>query len=206
MKEDHVKKFLFTLPLIGAVLSRWHGGGFIGGSPKFLKAFLWSVPFAALAAFVHWDKSPWLLAGILLAVLAGTMLFRNTGHGGGMDLAHSPKEPGAGRTPEKLEYLILPLHSRMSQYWYDFLLMAIIGLFGALPLAIALWPVNMMAALVLVAFGTAGKCVSYAIGWIIYDEVEEIFPKDLEEATAIGEFLYGFFAFIGLAIATWMVI
>ena len=193
------KAWLAALPLIGAVLSRWHGGGFIGGSPKILKAFLWSVPFAALSAFVHWDKDWWIVASIAAAVLAFTMVFRNTGHGGGMDLAHSPKEPGAGRTPERLEYLILWLHGRMPQYWYDFLLMAIIGLFGALPLAIALWPVNMMAALVLVIFGTVGKCVSYANGWIIYDEVEDIFPKDLEEATAIGEFLYGFFAVAAIA-------
>ncbi len=103
--------------LVGGILSRWHGGGFIGGSPKILKAFLWALPCAVCAGIAlqtilsHW----WQTVLSCALVLVWSMVFKNTGHGGGMDLAHNPKEPGKGRTPEKLEYLILWLHGRMPQ-------------------------------------------------------------------------------------------
>lgn len=207
--------------VIGAFLSRWHGGGFIGGSPKLLKAFLWSLPFALstwLACFVHrrtvtdWLQGTferlsyhpfdyelldlWVPIIAAVIVLLACMVFKNTGHGGGMDMATSPKEPGAGRTPEKLEYLILWLHPKMPRYWYDSLLLSVIGTFSTLAPALAVGIINPMAGVVMLAGGTLGKPVGYMIGWKVSDD----------HATEIGEALTGLFAYTALSIATLMVI
>lgn len=184
--------------VIGAFLSRWHGGGFIGGSPKLLKAFLWALPMAAATgAAYHYDGHSWTVTAIVsFLVLAACMVFKNTGHGGGMDMAHSEKEPGAGRTPEKLEYLILWLHGRMPRYWYDALLLSVIGTFSTLAPAIALGCINPWAGIVALAGGTLGKPLGYMIGW----------KTDEDHATEIGEALTGAFAYTGVSLAAIMVI
>lgn len=190
-------------------MSRWHGGGFIKGSPKILKAFLWSLPFAlASGAAFHLDGHSWTVTGIVAAlVLAGCMVFKNTGHGGGMDLAHNSKEPDAGRESEKLEYLILWLHGKMPQYWYDALLLCIIGTASTLLPAIAIGIVNPWAGLVCAAGGTFGKPVGYMIGHKLADEgLLKDLPYDINHATAVGELLTGVFAYSCLATATLMVI
>lgn len=190
----------------GAFMSRWHGGGFISGSPKILKAFLWSFPFAAASVLAHWGIVWWALALVGVTVLAACMVFKNTGHGGGMDLAHSVKEPDAGREPEKLEYLILWLHGKMPQYWYDALMLAIIGLFSTLAPAIALGWVNLPAGIVMALGGLLGKPLGYMIGWALADAglIKDL-PYDFNHGTAVGEFLTGLFAYSALAAATWMV-
>lgn len=197
---DSKAALIAIIAMIGAGLSRWHGGGFIGGSPKILKAFLWSLPFAGIAVFAHWGSDWKTLAAIGLGVLAWSMVFKNTGHGAGMDLAHSDKEPGKGRDPEKLEYLILWLHGRMPQYWYDFLLLTIIGLFSVAGAAIAVGYVNPWAGAI-IALGGLGKPAGYAIGWAVYPEAQGRGWKEFDEATEIGEGLTGLFAFMALGIA-----
>lgn len=193
---------------IGAFLSRWHGGGFISGSPKILKAFLWSLPFAlASGAAFYLDDHSWLVtSAVTILVLVWCMVFKNTGHGGGMDLAHNEKEPGAGRKPEKLEYLILWLHGKMPQYWYDFLLLTIIGTFSTLAPAVAFGFCDLAAGVVVQAGGTLGKPCGYAIGWLIYPKGSGKGINDLDHATAIGEALTGLIAYACLATATVMVI
>lgn len=192
----------------GGILSRWHGGGFISGSPKVLKNALWAFPFAAVSflALDHAGVDGWPLYAAAAVSFALCLFGKATGHGGGMDLAHSPKEPGGtpSRNPEKLERLILWLHGKMPQYWYDFLLLVIIGLFSTSGAALALGYVNPLAGLI-VAAGGALKAVAYAIGWK-FDNMLGDFPKDFDEPTEIGEFLTGAFAFAGLAIATLMVL
>ena len=116
MKNSFRAALVVLAAAVGGFISRWHGGGFIKNSPKILKAFLWSVAFVAPAVAAHWGKEWWVVAMIGAAVLAWSMVFKNTGHGGGMDLAHNTKEPGAGRDPEKLEYLILWFHGKLSRY------------------------------------------------------------------------------------------
>lgn len=194
-----------VLALIGAALSRWHGGGFIGGSPKILKAFLWALPFAGCAGFAHHSGSSvwWATALWCAGVLAWSMVFKNTGHGGGMDLGHSEKEPGAGRTPEKLEYLILWLrklfHGKHS-YGYDLLLLTVIGLFSVAGAALAVGWVNPLAGAI-ITLGGLGKPAGYAVGWRVYPEGQGNGWKELNEATEIGEALTGLFAYLALGIA-----
>lgn len=195
--------------VIGGFMSRWHGGGFISGSPKLLKAFLWSLPFALSSGLAfHLDDHSWIVTGLVaLLVLAGCMVFKNTGHGGGMDLAHNTKEPGNGREPEKLEYLILLLHGKMPAYWYDALLLLVIGTASTLLPAIAIGIVNPLAGAVVLAGGMFGKPVGYMIGHALKDRgLLDGFPHDLDHATAVGELLTGVIAYACLATATLMVI
>lgn len=210
--------------LIGAALSRWHGGGFISGSPKILKAFLWSLPFSVVSWLVFFinrrDVTDYLqenvkrlsyhpfsfeLLDFYIPIIAGlfvliwSMVFKNTGHGGGMDLSHNPKEPGAGRDPEKLEYLILWLHDRMPRYWYDALLLMIIGFFSVAGAAFAVWWINPPAGAI-IALGGLGKPAGYMIGWKVYPRGEGMGWKELNEATEIGEALTGLFAYLALGL------
>ena len=199
--------------LIGGFMSRWHGGGWIKGSPKILKAFLWSLPFtlASCAAF-YLDGRGWIATSIATAlVLAGCMVFKNTGHGGGMDLAHNQKEPDGvapnKREPEKLEYLILWLHGKMPQYWYDALLLLIIGTASTLLPAIAIGMVNVWTGLIILASGMFGKPLGYMIGHGLADAgALKLMPYDLNHATAVGETMTGVFAYTCLAIGTMMAV
>lgn len=195
---------VLLMAALGGFLSRWHGGGFISGTPKLLKAFLWSLPFAAVSGWAFYlDGHSWLDIGIVaFLVLVGCMVFKNTGHGGGMDLAHNSKEPWHGREPEKLEILILWLHGKIPQYWYDALLLGVIGLASTIAPAIAIGIVNPLAGLIVLAGGMLGKQIGYMIGWALDDAgLLKRFPSDLDHATAIGELLTGVFAYSSLSIA-----
>lgn len=210
---------VFVLALLGAFMSRWHGGGFIGGSPKILKAFLWSLPFALVNGAAWFIYPPTLFWGILwatvavvfLAVLIWSMIFKNTGHGGGMDMAKSPKEPDGDtpetkRSPEKLEYLILWLHPKMPRYWYDALLLAVIGAFSTAGAVAGLAFINTGAAAIVLFGGAAGKSLGYMIGHAAKDAgLLDGLPYEFDHATAIGESLAGLFAYAALGIAAAMI-
>ena len=186
---------------LGAFLSRWHGGGFGGGS-KVLKNIIWALPFGCASFYITAQN-----AGVKIGVIFGLSAFllcligKATGHGGGMDLAHSLEEPGAGRRPEKLEYLILGLHGKMPQYWYDALLLMISGFAAVSGAVFVFCYVNFWFG-VIIALGGLSKALAYIIGWSLVDEdILDMDLKDFDEATEIGEFLTGFFAYGGLASA-----
>lgn len=194
--------FFVALAAFGLFLSRWHGGGFISGSPKVLKNILWALPFSAIAFFAHTGTAAWVWAGIALALC---IFGKATGHGGGMDLAHSDKEPGLGRTPEKLEYLILWAHGKIPQYWYDVILLAIVGFAAVSGGVLAVGHVSTPAALV-IALGGVLKAFAYMVGWKVHPKGTGSGWKELDEATEVGEALTGLFAYMGLAAAFLMVV
>jgi hypothetical protein len=190
---------VIVFALLGGALSRWHGGGFVGGSPKMLKNFLWALPLA-IGSYIATQS--WMLSLIALVLC---MFGKATGHGGGIDLGRNPKEPGAGRSPEKLEYLILWLHGRMPRYWYDALLLAIVGIAAVSGAILAMAFVNPVAAL-FVAIGGAMKGLAYMIGWEFEKLLVTVEPDDFNEPTELGEFLAGFFAYLAFALAFVMVV
>ncbi len=120
---------------------------------------------------------------IYMAAVTGT----RTGHGGGIDMGTSTKE----RKDEALEFIIKPLHGRISEYWYDALLLAVTGLAVTIPAGLGLAFINPLAGLSVAASGL-WKAVAYMIGWMIYPEGQGRGLTHLNEATAIGEFLHGF--------------
>jgi len=187
------------------IVSRWHGGAFLD-APKILKAFVWSIPLvlcSVFAVFPHTNFLDCVLIGT--SVLVWSMVFKNTGHGGGFDLGHSDKEPGAGRDPEKLEYFILWLHGKIPRYWYDFLMMSIIGIFSTAGAAVAVGWFNTLAGVV-IAMGGLAKSISYAIGWWLDDRGYLIgLPETINHPTAIGEVLTGVFMGLSVSIVAIMV-
>lgn len=147
-----------------------------GGGPPYLPyrlaAWLYALPYLFVCL-----PSWWAVAAYLAAVLG-----KRTGHGGGLDLGRwaGPRET------EKLEYLIVWLRGRIPEYWYDVLIMAITGLSVSLVAGIVtgnIW----------IALSGLLKAPAYMIGWAVYPNGHGKGIPHLNEATAIGEFLTGFF-------------
>lgn len=188
------------LGIIGAFLSRWHGGGFPPKSPKVLKNVLWSIPFA-VTTFFYLPSILWVQILVPAVVLGCCIATKATGHGGGMDLGHSKQEPGAGRSKEALEFLVFWSFDDLRRYWYDAFLLLVIGAASTLAPALAIGYFNFWHGVFILLGGMLGKPVAYMIGWLLYDRgLLKKFPKALNEGTAIGEFLTGFFAYFPLGI------
>ena len=193
---------LIVFSAVGALISRFHGGGFKGGVNKSLKNALWALPFSlcCYTAF-YLNNLSGALVWALIAISFFGCLLKATGHGGGMDLGRSEKEPGNGRSLEKVEYLIHWLYPHLSRFWYDFLILVLAGIAAVLGGIIAFSYLNPLYGII-IAIGGAMKGVAYAIGWKIYPEGSGPGIKHFNEATQIGEALTGFFAYGGLFIAT----
>lgn len=176
---------LLIIPYM-AWLSRMCGGA----PPKLplgLDQWLYALGYLAL-----WPiAGPWALAAY-----AGGFIGKRLGHGRGMSLKEPMKQ---GADPERVEALILWLQPYMPVYWYKALVLALTGAAEVVLAVIVLgaygaWP----QAAVMAAAGFVGKPLAYIIGWGIYPQGSGKGIPQLDEATRIGEFLYG--AFIGLGL------
>ncbi len=202
---------ILTFSFVGGWLSRMCGGA----PPKMpwgLDQWLYALPYLlislpaalTLATVLSVKKENrkyfWAIVwAIALLPYAGAFIGKRTGHGGGMDLATNNKEPDDGREPEKLEYLILWLHGKIPQYWYDALLLAITGLAVTLIAGVMMSFINPLWGAVLALSGLT-KAPAYMIGHLIYPNQRGRGIPYLDHATAIGEFLTGFFGYGILAI------
>lgn len=186
-----------TLAILMGLISRWHGGGFFK-APKLIKNLAWGFP---LGGYVWFQLSSplgfgWAVASALMVTLLCS-LGKATGHGGGMDIGHSRKEPGQGRTLERLEFLIYWAHSHLPRWLYDAVLMSMTGLAAVLAAVLAITWINPQQAIFLVFAGLA-KGPAYVLGWMIFPKGQGKGPKDLDEPSEIGEFLTG--AIVGAAL------
>lgn len=203
-----------VLGFYGGIISRIHGGGFGFHWPKTVKNLLWALPLAVVGCTAlyrvddfyplwYYDHGRSVANAIMLLsfafITATCLLGKATGHGGGMDLAHSDKEPGAGREPEKLEYMILWLHDKLPRFWYDALLLTIVGAAAVSGIAIILGMINVWAGLI-VLLGGALKSVAYILGWRFAVKMS----VDLDEPTEFGELLTGFAAYGAGGIAVYV--
>jgi hypothetical protein len=201
---------IFVFALLGGWLSRMCGGA----PPKLpwgLDQWIYGLPYMlisipvmlSITTIFKWrvnpkqDKYFFAFSGL---PYIGAFLGKRTGHGGGMDLGHSRKI----REDERLEFFIKPLHGKISEYWYDALLLGVTGIATVLITAIFLCVLNPWAALLILASG-AFKAAAYMIGWAIYPNWQGKGIPHLNEATAVGEFLTGFFGYGALGIAAVMV-
>lgn len=209
-------------------VSRWHGGGFFP-FPKIIKNLMWGLPMGFISGWAYLNyRAPsvdliyhlsiwfgpnfplyrhalWAVPVAVFVLVTGfSAAAKSTGHGGAIDLGHSPLEPGNGRDPEQLEYLILWLNGRIPAFWYDFLLLTIIGIFSTLAPAIALGLIYAPAGVVLV-IGGACKAIAYDMGWRMFPFGEQqppgTGPCDFRECTQIGEWRTGLFAGFALSCA-----
>lgn len=184
--------------LIGGVLSRWHGGGFIGGSPKTLKNILWALPFGLCSFFAVLPYTTNLVSILIGTTAIGLCVAgKATGHG----RVWNPFFPlDESKRPEKLEYVVLPLRKFLPDFWYKFIAMALIGFAACSGAVFALGYVNVWSGC-LVAIGGLLKAVAYVFGRK-FQFIFSDFGDEFDEPTEIGEFLTGFFAytFLGLAV------
>lgn len=130
----------------------------------------------------------------------GAFAGKRTGHGNGFDLGHAER----GKDDEALEFIVQPLHGKIPEYWYDALLVAVTGLAVTLAAGIVVSVINPLAG-VLLALSGLSKAPAYMIGWAIYPNHSGKGIPYLNESTAIGEFLTGFFGYGFLGIAAAMI-
>ena len=190
------KRWIIVLAfsMIGGIISRWHGGGFIGGSPKIIKNLMWGSPFGLVVFLI---TNNWWLGLAALAVCAAG---KATGHGRGMSLL----DQVTGK-PERLEFIVSWLYGRVSDYWYQFSILSVAGAASVFGGVITLSHVNPLYGLILAVCGLI-KGAAYAIGWKIYPNGIGRGIKDLSEATQIGEFLSGVFAYSSLGLVALLAI
>ena len=182
------------LPIYGAVMSRFHGGGLKGGVNKTLKNCLWALPFGIII---------WLCGGALwlcALTVALCLIGKATGHGRGLGSDEPLRDD---MKPEKVETLILWLQPSLQDRAYKHLIMSLTGFTAVSGAVIAFMFIDPMAGLV-VALGGLLKGVAYEIGTFILPGSTKGSIKVFSEKTAIGEFITGFFAYGGLAIAFWI--
>ena len=74
--------------VIGALISRWHGGGFFK-SPKVLKNLFWAIPFALVSILAFHGSPLWVQVLVAVIALALSIAGKAMGHGRGFRL----KEP-----------------------------------------------------------------------------------------------------------------
>ena len=165
----------------GGWLSRMAGGA----PPKLpwgLDQWLYAIPYAFHAPVTSW----WAILGY-----AGAFLGKRTGHGVFMDLGTWEKPTD----DERLEFIIKPLKGKLHPYWYDFLGLALTGISVSLLAGVVLSASGHILPGIILALSGLTKAPAYAIGWLIYPNNKGKGIKYLNEATAIGEFLTGFFAY-----------
>ncbi len=154
-----------------------------GGPPKLpfrLSRWLYAVPYGLLGGSV----------GIVQGILSylGASLGKRTGHGRGISLL----DPVTGE-PEKLEFLISWTRKYLNDYWYQVLILSLTGLATTLIAGVVVCLVNPVIGTLVILSGAIGKPLAYMIGWSIYPKGKGKGIPQLNEATAIGEFLTGVF-------------
>lgn len=190
--------FILLFALAGGWLSRMAGGGppklpwgldqWLYGLPYALIALPVTAPFAAFMGLK--EKNSKVALCILLLPYIGAVAGKRTGHGGGIDVGTWT----ADREDEKLEFIIKPLHGKIPEYWYDALLLGVTGIACTLIASVMVMFVDVWGGLALMLSGST-KAPAYMIGWWIYPTGGGKGIPHLNEATAIGEFLTGFFAY-----------
>lgn len=166
--------FTVVFGLIGAFISRLHGGGFIA-LPKVLNNVLWSLPFAFFAFLLEPSGN-----ALIVFVLG---LLKSMGHGRGFRMKE-PFDPNS--SPELVEKLIPDSWPVQRQKLW------IMGLTGAAAVsgaAVVLFTLNPIAGFVMLAFG--------ALKGYIYLLCESIFD---EAPTEKAELLTGFVSYFGFAL------
>jgi hypothetical protein len=177
------KRLLIFLPVIGGIISRFHGGGFKGGVNKSFKNILWASPFGAVAALSH--SGWWMLLGFVALGLCA--VGKATGHGRGFRLKEPMKE---GSEREKVEYLIFWLENKIPLYWYKVLIMTLVGLAAVLGAVLLIAPVYPGLAAI-IALGGAFKGVNAMI---------------FDKQTEWREFADGFVAYSALGYSAYQII
>lgn len=181
--------YILGLALLGGLLSRGHGAGWL---PKFWMSLLWAVVPTVFVAMAYLDAQMLVWAVIAAAVcLAGCSLGIATGNAPFRDLGTF----NGVRRKVKLLFIVEPLYGKLPERAVDALGLAVIGLASVSGFVLPMALLNPLAAGI-VAFGGLLKPVGYIIGWRLFTQNKN------GEATSIGETVSGAFAYASLALAT----
>lgn len=205
---------VMALTVYYGFVSRWHGGGFFS-APKIVKNIAWGLPMGFISGWLYlnyripsldliyrlsvafgpnfqlYRHALWLVPLVVFVLVTGlSALCKATGHGAGIDMGTSKTEPGNGREPEFLEFLVLWMNGRLTPYWYDFVFMSVVGIFSTLAAALAVGWVYAPAGMV-IALGGALKGLSYRQGWKKFPQGSGPGPCDFRDATQIAEWHTG---------------
>ncbi len=117
------------IELLGAFIYRWRGSP---DNPHPLPEIIFTSPYALITGLFYWPIMEYWSIFPVLIVWTLTTLGTVTGHGRALDMG----DTDIGE-PERLEFIIRPLHGRIPLYWYDLILMSITGLAITLPAGMA---------------------------------------------------------------------
>lgn len=155
---------LLLTSFLGAILSRFHGGGYISGVSKTLKNALWALPFSTVTYFYISNLGEPITTSVLSAIVAFLLCLagKATGHG----RVWNPYLPlNTDVKQEKVEYLISFLINRIPDFWYKCLAMGLIGFAAVSGAAISIGIFDPVMGLLIGLGGFLGKPPSYLIGW-----------------------------------------
>jgi hypothetical protein len=174
--------------------SRMSGGGW-PKTPWIWDRFLYALPDLLLWPWIGlWAALVWIAGGFLKRM--GTAPFLDMGY---------DREP-TDKT-SIIVWALKPLKGKISDYWYDFIGNAVLGLFHASAGALALICFGWYVPAILLLLGGLARSGAYAIGWAIIPNFRnENLPAPISAATQIGEILSGVFHAAGaLASISWMI-
>jgi len=179
----------FIIGLLGAIIYRFRGAAtpLKRYLPRPISQIVFSLPYAYVAFL---SGGFWVSFFCLLLTLA----FVCTGHGNGHDLGSADRGED-----ETLEILVKWLYGKIPEYWYDVILMLVLGVCITIPCGLA-------AGSMLIALSGSLKAPAYMIGHWVYNNSPKVskidssgngykgvkyLPHHLDHATAIGEFVTG---------------
>lgn len=174
----------------GGWVSRMCGGAW-PRLPWGLDQWLYSIPYALIVL----GATDSVLLTLLIFI--GVVIGKRVGHGSGIDLGRAQKiEPPRNL----LDSLISKICWKRPPYQRDIIFLAATGQMTTFLPALVVSFINLPAALALAVSG-ALKGPAYMIGWAIYPQGSGRGIAGLNEATAMGEFLTGVFAYLGIVLA-----
>jgi hypothetical protein len=193
-------RFGIVFAVAGALLSRWHGGGFFH-TDKVIINIIWGLCITIALAFMIPNDNIWTYSGWLVFCFAVSIATKATGHGQYFSLGTVWKKI----EPERLDFIVAPLFGDDPRvldlpydkkyypwlYWRCVFGMTIKGLLTSLGAAIPLLVYNPPLAVPIILGGLfMGVC--YMIG-------RAFFPPTY--ATEPAEYLSGLFLFAGIAVS-----
>lgn len=193
MKNGTKALLVFIFGVLGALISRLHGGGFFKVN-RTVKNILWALPFGLCSFFAILPVTNYLVAGVIATISFGICLGgKATGHGRVwnpwlfLDLSVKAE---AFEAP--LKFLI----GKIPDFLYKTIALSLIGFGAVAGASFVIGYVNPIAGLIVASGGLIWKPIGYIIG----------FKIDKEFGNEIAEYIAGAGAYWSLALGFILVI
>jgi len=195
---------LFPMILLGAFLSRWHGGGYFN-APKAVKNAAWATIPSVLVFFAYYDaQMPFLACASTLVCFPLCLAGIATGHGQYFSLGKVIKPI----KPEKLDFIVSLFFGRdprtknvlnflreVESYGMNKLMrrctfgLSVTGFASVSGFVLMMLPIDPYAAIMVLIMGLM-KPWGYHVGYAL----------DMERPNVLGELLFGAFVYAALGV------